>query len=260
MPTIAILGAGPGLGLGVAHRYGKEGYDVVLVARREEKLAEYAAGLATDGVTASTVVGDLTDLDHFAALAARIRDAGGEPDVIYFAPTVSGMSFAKAVDLTTKAAEGNNRLLFLSLVAAVQEFLPHMLEQGKGAILTAQGATTLEALPGMSGPGPAMAAQRHYLTSLEKEVSPGGVFVGRLYISGLIKGSAIDQMMRQRRGPDAKDIPGMVSPGALAEKLWKMQQGGRKHEAVVPWFGKTMTRMMASPRMQKRMQQAMDSQ
>lgn len=259
MPTIAILGAGPGLGLGVARRYGKEGYRVVLVARREEKLTEYATKLTMDGVTASTVVGDLTDLDAFGELATRIREAGGEPSVVYFAPTANGMQFAKAADLTVEAAESNNRLLFLSMVAAVQEFLPHMLAQSAGAILTAQGATALEALPGMSGPGPALAAQRHYLTSLEKEISSQGVFVGRLYISGLIRGSAIDQMMRAARGPDAKEIPGMVSPDDLAAKLWKMQQSGKKHEAVVPRFGKALTRLMASPAAQKRMQKMQGS-
>lgn len=259
MPTIAILGAGPGLGLGVAHKYGKEGYKVVLVARNEEKLAGFTAQLVSEGIAASAVVGDLTDFDAFADLAEQIRQAGGAPDVIYFAPTTSAMSFVSATDLTLSEADNSVRLLYLAMVAAVHEFLPHMLKQGSGAILTAQGATALEALPGMSGPGPAMAAQRHYLTSLQKEVSGKGVFVGRLYISGLIRGSAIDQMMRETRGPEAKEIPGTVSPDELAAKLWDMQRGGRQHEAVVPRFGKLMTRLMASPAAQKRIRRMQES-
>jgi hypothetical protein len=44
------------------------------------------------------------------------------------------------------------------MLALVQEFLPHMLEQGDGAILTAQGCSTVQGLPNMSGPSPAQAA------------------------------------------------------------------------------------------------------
>lgn len=31
--SIAVFGAGPGLGQAVAHRYAREGYDIVLVGR-----------------------------------------------------------------------------------------------------------------------------------------------------------------------------------------------------------------------------------
>ena len=46
-------------------------------------------------------------------------------------------------------------LIFYTMLALVQEFLPHMLEQGDGAILTAQGGITVQGLPNMSGPSPA---------------------------------------------------------------------------------------------------------
>ena len=81
-------------------------------------------------------------------------------------------------------------LVFYSLVALVQEFLPHMLEQGDGAILTAQGASTVHGLPNMSGPGPAQAAQRNYLQSLHTEVADKGVYVGMLYVGAIIEDSA----------------------------------------------------------------------
>ncbi len=55
MPTIAVLGAGPGLGLAVAKRFGTGGYDVVLVARRSEALADHVARLGANGVGAEAV-------------------------------------------------------------------------------------------------------------------------------------------------------------------------------------------------------------
>jgi short-subunit dehydrogenase len=49
-------------------------------------------------------------------------------------------------------------LSFSMLLALVQAFLPHMLAQGEGAILSAQGASSVQGLPNLSGPGPAQAA------------------------------------------------------------------------------------------------------
>lgn len=247
MPTIAVLGAGPGLGLAVARRFGREGYRVVLVARRADALAGHVSQLASEGVKAETVVGDLADLDHFAELAERVREAGGPPDVVYFAPTASGMAFSPATDLTVEAAQTNMDLLFTAMVASVREFLPHMLQEGSGAILTAQGATALSALPGMSGPGPAMAAQRHYLRSLGREVAPRGVSVGRLYIAGLIRHSAIDQAMQAARkaGKKAPSI-GVLEPDKLAHTLWKMHAVGRDREAVAPVGGRAIMPLMVT--------------
>ena len=40
-PVILILGAGPGLGMSVAHRFGKEGYAVALISRSTARHADY---------------------------------------------------------------------------------------------------------------------------------------------------------------------------------------------------------------------------
>jgi short-subunit dehydrogenase len=82
----------------------------------------------------------------------------------------------------TQHAQNFMPLIFYTMLALVQEFLPHMLEQGDGAILTAQGGSTVQGLPNMSGPSPAQAAQRNYLQALHAEVAEKGVYVGMLYI------------------------------------------------------------------------------
>src|SRR5665648_504941 len=45
MPTIAIIGAGPGLGAAVARRFGAEGFSIGLISRDQAKLDELAAQL-----------------------------------------------------------------------------------------------------------------------------------------------------------------------------------------------------------------------
>ena len=50
--TIAVFGAGPGMGRSVARRFGCEGFQVALVARNQARLAAFSAELAGDGIEA----------------------------------------------------------------------------------------------------------------------------------------------------------------------------------------------------------------
>lgn len=43
MTTMAIIGAGPGLGAAVARRFGGEGHDIALIARDQGRLDTLAA-------------------------------------------------------------------------------------------------------------------------------------------------------------------------------------------------------------------------
>ena len=51
MPTIAIVGAGTGLGLSLARTFGAQGFSVALISRNEAKLDALVAELASDGIT-----------------------------------------------------------------------------------------------------------------------------------------------------------------------------------------------------------------
>jgi short-subunit dehydrogenase len=121
------------------------------------------------------------------------------------------------------------------MLALVQEFLPHMLEQGDGAILTAQGGSTVHGLPNMSGPSPAQAAQRNYLQALHGEVAGKGVYVGMLYIGAAIKNSAFHSEMEKAKaaGEPVWEMP-TVDPEHLADLLWTMHATKGQREAVYP--------------------------
>jgi short-subunit dehydrogenase len=77
--SIAVFGAGPGLGQAVARRYAREGYAVTLVARRSEPLDRLAKDLTSAGATAHVITADLSDTGATAPLIARshLRGAVG---------------------------------------------------------------------------------------------------------------------------------------------------------------------------------------
>jgi short-subunit dehydrogenase len=142
--SIAVFGAGPGLGGAVARRYAHEGYDVVLVARRRRPLDSLAQDLVNAGASAHVITADLADTDAVPALAdsRHLR----RPRCALLRPTPRD-GFVAAADLTPQRAHDFMPLAVFSLLALVQQFLPHMLKQGDGAILTAQGPAQCGAYP-----------------------------------------------------------------------------------------------------------------
>jgi short-subunit dehydrogenase len=204
------------------------------VGRRQEPLDRLANDLTSAGATAPVIAADLSDTGDTPRLAGQIRATAGDLDAFYYAPTPD-TAFVSAANLTPQHAQSFMPLIFYTMLALVQEFLPHMLEQGDGAILTAQGGSTVQGLPNMSGPSPAQAAQRNYLQALHAEVAGKGVYVGMLYIGAAIKDSAFHTEMEKARtaGAPVWEMP-TVNPGHLADLLWTMHATKRQQEAIYP--------------------------
>src|SRR5256885_2459377 len=112
--SIAIFGAGPGLGRAVARRYAHEGYDVVLVARRRQLLDSFAEDLAAAGASAHVIAADLADTGAVGALADQIFAVTGELDALYYAPTPAD-GFVAAAELTPQRAQAFMPLAVYSL-------------------------------------------------------------------------------------------------------------------------------------------------
>lgn len=230
--SIAVFGTGPALGRAVAQRYAREGYEVVLVARRREPLETLAEELKDADATAYVITADLSEIDAVPEVAERIRAVVGDLGAFYYGVAADG--FFPAVDLTLERARAVLPLDMYALVALVQEFLPAMLARGDGAILTAQGASALHGRPHIAG-GFALAAQRNYLQALHAEVAGKGVYVGGLYIGAAIEHSAY-HAQREAAKAAGESVPEMptVDPHHLADLLWTMHSSRSRPEAAYP--------------------------
>ncbi|WP_433465302.1 SDR family NAD(P)-dependent oxidoreductase [Spirillospora sp. CA-128828] len=233
--SIAVFGTGPGVGQAIAHRYGKEGYEVVLVARRQGPLDLLARDLSAQGITAHVINADLDQTDDVPALVERIRACVGDPTALYYGPAPTDLAFVPAVDLTPEVLQDRMPITMYTLLALVREFLPAMVERGDGAILSAQGAAAVHGRPNMSGWPTILAAQRNYLQSLAAEVADKGVYVGMLYIGARILGTPFEEDY-QRRQAQGEPVPDMAAadPAELADTLWNMHAERNRHETLVP--------------------------
>jgi uncharacterized protein len=70
--TALITGASTGIGAVYADRLAKRGYDLILVARNEERLSESAARLKSTGRKIETMVADLTKKEDVQRVAERL--------------------------------------------------------------------------------------------------------------------------------------------------------------------------------------------
>lgn len=51
MAACTIIGMGPGLGSAIAHRFGKAGFSIGMIARKKETLAAAAEDLDAESIT-----------------------------------------------------------------------------------------------------------------------------------------------------------------------------------------------------------------
>lgn len=230
--SIAVLGAGPGLGQAVAHRYAREGYAVALVARRQEPLDRLVKELTAGGACAHAITADLADTGAIPELAERVRATVGDVETLYYGAAADG--FVPVLDLMPERVRDLMPLSVYTLVAVVREFLPTMIAHGDGAILSAQGASALRGNPNIAG-GLALAAQRNYLQALHAAVAEKGVYVGGLYIGAAIENTPFHANMQAAKAAGAP-VPEMptVDPVHLADVLWTMHHTRAQPEATYP--------------------------
>lgn len=228
--TVAIFGAGAGLGASLATRFGREGYNVALVARRRGPLEARVAELATAGIRATAFSADLLDLAGLPGLVRNIEDALGGIDVAVYLPISPELAFIPAMELDAASLRPLAELFTFAPIELVHALLPGLLRR-QGAFVYGNGASSIFTMPGMSGVGPAMAAARNFIFTLNAEAKPKGVYAGAVTIGAMIEGSASHAKMTANGPPPG--IP-VISADAIADEVWSLVTQRDRVEAVMP--------------------------
>lgn len=216
--VIAVLGAGPGLGLSIARRFGREGFTTALVSRTDTRHATYRSSLA--GITAHTYAADVTDEAQLHAVLDRITAEAGEIDTVYFGPAdPSGSGPAPLTEAGTDALRAPFESIVLPAAAVVRAVLPRMLERGSGALFFAGGLSGKYPLPILGSLAPASAALRMYVLTLNAALRETGVYAGTLTIGGLIERGDIHRIFTER---DLGFTPGTLNPDDIADEAWSL--------------------------------------
>ncbi|MFJ9156191.1 SDR family NAD(P)-dependent oxidoreductase [Streptomyces griseoviridis] len=208
MTTIAIVGAGPGLGAAVARRFGHEGFAVALVARDRRRLDTFAAELGAAGVTAGSFPADVREPASLTAALAAAAEALGPVEVLQYSPVPRRDFMRPVLETGPDDLTGPIEFSVYGPVAAVRQVLPGMRGLGRGTLLFVNGATAVVPEPERAGTSIAFAAEGAYAHLLHERLAPDGIHVAQLIIPGAIV-----------VGHPRKD------PAVLADLLWELHRG-----------------------------------
>ena len=236
--VIAVLGVGPGLGMSMARRFGREGFAVALVSRSEARHAGYRGELAADGVESRSYTADVTDGDQVRDVLARITADLGEIDTVYFGPASPGVGpgIVPLPEADAAAVRAPFEALVVPAVGVVAAALPPMLRRGAGALFFGGGLSGKRPMPMLGSLAPASAALRMYVLTLHAALADRGVYAGVLTIGGLIERGDIHRAHQQVVAEGGTPIP-TLDPDEIADTAWSLYAGRDRAEAAFDALG-----------------------
>ncbi|WP_431033284.1 SDR family NAD(P)-dependent oxidoreductase [Streptomyces sp. P6-2-1] len=231
MPSAVIIGAGPGLGLSMARRLGRENYDVALVSRNPGRHAPYLEELKAAGIKAAAFAADVRDPRALGEALDAAERAFGPADFVYYGPSPHQASerAAPVTEITgTEVADAMGSVY--PAVDVVAKVLPGMRERGTGTLLFASAISALLPVPELGAMAVPAAASRGYAVTLHAALAKEGVFAGALVIGGLIRNSDIHGAMAEAGAADAKFL---LDPDRIADIAWEFARARKSPEVVV---------------------------
>jgi NADP-dependent 3-hydroxy acid dehydrogenase YdfG len=217
-PIAVVLGVGPGLGMSVAHRFGREGYDVVLLSRRGDRHGDYLKSLADAGVRARAFAVDVRDRERLLSTLDEI----GPVDVVYYGPGATDLSDAPGEITTTTSEDARAAMDWLyPAVDVVQHVLPGVVERG-GGLLFAGGLSAVRPMPVLGALALSSAALRNYAVTLNAALAEKGVYAGTLTIGGVVERGDIHQTVKSMPERFGSLAGHTLDPDDIAETAWQM--------------------------------------
>jgi NADP-dependent 3-hydroxy acid dehydrogenase YdfG len=215
MPAIALVGAGPRLGLSLGKIFGGNGFDVALIARSKERLDELTGKLAAEGVTAASFPADVTDRPALAAALDHAAGQFGAISVLHYASPGTGSTEALRSTGPLEVTVGNLQPQIESIcygaMTATHAVLPAMLAAGTGTLLYTTGGSSVTPAPVFVSAGIAGAALRKCALTLNGALASTGIYAGHIAIGTWIAGT-----------PGAPEGAPLKDPDDIARLYWDL--------------------------------------
>lgn len=190
MKTFLSIGSGPGMGLATAERFAKEGFRVVLSARKLNKVQELAAPLRAKGCDVAVETVDASDPSSVASLIAKVENEVGAIDVLHY----NAASMRKAT-LGEQPRDTFNEDLAVNIggaLVAAQAAAPKMFERKSGTILLTGGGFALQPHPDYLSLSIGKAGVRALAQGLFESFKEKNVHIATVTVAGFVTAGSKD--------------------------------------------------------------------
>jgi uncharacterized protein len=148
-PVALITGASSGIGLELAKLFARDKNNLVLVARRGDKLSQIAIELNKEfGTSVKTIAADLTRPEAPGAIFEELKEAGIVVEIL-----VNNAGFGQYgtfADVGWEESLGQIQLNITALTHLTKLFLPAMVQRRTGRIMNVASTAGFQAGPGMA--------------------------------------------------------------------------------------------------------------
>ncbi len=207
---------GQGNGMGIARRFGREGFVIAMVARSDDKLRQYQKKLQKEDIESYYYLADVAKPQEIQDSLAYIHESLGPTKVLVYNPAA-----AREMDLLQVSEEELTADLQINVIGAVtvvQTVKSVMEKAGGGKILITGGGFALEPTPAYASLALGKAALRNLTFSLHQQLKPFNIHVATVTICGHIGGE------------DEK-----YTTAAIAEQYWALyqQEAGEQQSEII---------------------------
>jgi short-subunit dehydrogenase len=223
MSDVALVtGASSGIGAEFAKQFSERGYEVILVARRADRLEQLASGLPGK---AHVVTCDLAN--DAGSLAGKVAEGGLQVDVL-----VNNAGFGTHGRFTETDPARDAELVRVNCEAVVtvtHSFLPGMVERGRGGVITVASTAGMQPIPYEAVYSASKAFARTFSDALSGELRGTGVTVL------CVNPGPVPTEWQEVAGYDAgylPPVPGKISAAQVARESIKAFERGKR--SIIP--------------------------
>ncbi len=203
---LIIVGAGPGISLATARRFGSEGFTVALIGRREQVLRDCQNQLGSAGVRSLHRVADCArETDLHTALLEIEAEAGAPATLLYNAAHIK---WKNLLDETAADLTSDFQVNVAGALTAVRAVLPAMRVANTGTLLFTGSLFASNPVPAFGSLSIGKAGLRNLAHGVGASLAATAIKVHYLNIQGRV--TAEDQER---------------SPALIAERCWRLHQG-----------------------------------
>lgn len=235
-PVTLITGASAGIGRALAHVFAQHGHELLLIARREQRLAELADAIAAQGHKRPLMLPlDLARSDAVERIGHALASLDVEPEFVVNNAGFGLLGAAATLDLGEQLAmiDLNVRLLTELSLAFIEP-----LERRRGGILNVASVAGFLPGPGMAVYYASKAYVLSFSEALHRELKPRGVRVT------VLCPGPVPTEFQGRAGASTEGFPRLITQPAerVARQGYRGLIAGRR--LVIPGFANKLVTVL----------------